>query len=160
MIANVILPSSGAGNRGPGKTGIVSGEEALRGSRASKGDIRILLVVDDYFAALTLENALADAGYQVAGVVDNAEEAMAMLGANEPDLVVCDIRLAGKQDGLDVAKEATKLSIPFIVASAHTDAETRARGAALSPAGWLIKPFGVTDFLTAVDAALSKKTEH
>ncbi|MGB3166323.1 MAG: response regulator [Alteraurantiacibacter sp.] len=158
MIAN--LPSSGAGNGGPSKTGIVSGQKAFRQSKASKGDIRILLVEDDYFAALTLENALADAGYQLAGVVDNAEEALAMLGADGPDLVVCDIRLAGKLDGLAVAKEATKFSIPFIVASAHTDAETRARGDALSPAGWLVKPFGVTDFLMAIDAALWNDTGH
>ena len=123
-----------------------------------KENIWILLVEDDYFAAMTLENALTDSGYQLAGVVDNAEEAITILDVDGPDLVVCDIRLAGKQNGLHVAKEAMKLSIPFIVASAHTDAETRARGEELAPAGWLVKPFSETDFLTAVDTALSKKS--
>ena len=160
MIAHVNILSAAAASEEPGKKSFTHPEGTFRASRASKEDLWILLVEDDYFAAMTLENALTDAGYRVAGVVDNAEEAISILGVDGPDLVICDIRLVGTQDGLHVAKEAMKLSIPFIVASAHTDAETKARGEVLSPAGWLVKPFGVTDFLAAVDAAFSKNAAH
>lgn len=160
MIANVIISSTGPKRADKSNPSVAGLTDSFGASSVSKSDIDVLLVEDDYFAALTLENALSDEGYGIAGVVDTAEEAIKILGDARPELVICDIRLAGKQDGLDVAKEAMKLAIPFVVTSAHTDAETKARGEALSPAGWLVKPFGVPDFLLVVDAALSKDATH
>lgn len=102
----------------------------------------VLVVEDDFLVATDVENALTDAGYEVVGVAVSASEAIQLAAQLSPTIAIMDVRLAGGRDGIDVALELFRNhNIRCVFASAHTDAETRARAADASPLGWLAKPY-------------------
>ncbi|TMM50282.1 response regulator [Qipengyuania marisflavi] len=142
------------------RPGFTPASDQDREELAGASALKVLLVEDDYFAAMSIETALQDAGYKIVDVVDTAERAIALCAAEKPDLVVTDIRLCGELDGIDVAKCAAQLGIPYIIASAHSDAKTRARADGFPPADWLVKPFSNRDLVRAVDSELRSKTSH
>jgi len=116
---------------------------------------RILVVEDDFFVAMDLEDGLKDAGLQVLGPVPTAEEAVAIAKAEHPALVVMDIRLAGEQDGIDAALELFQvLGIRCIFCSAHADQLHRRRAEAAEPLAWVQKPYTIRAVVAAVRKAL------
>jgi CheY-like chemotaxis protein len=117
---------------------------------------RILVVEDDYFVGLLIEEALTDAGYDVLAVVTTGEEAVQKGSEWRPDLVLMDIRLAGEMSGVAAAVELRQRGISSVFASAHTDHGTRSAGEGAGPAGWLTKPFTSSEVVSTVAAALSK----
>jgi DNA-binding NarL/FixJ family response regulator len=137
----------GSGHASPDES---SGAEASPAARPC-----ILLVEDDFLVGMEMENGLEAAGYEVAGIAATAEEAIALAGQRRPALAVMDIRLAGERDGVDAALEIFRtLGIRSIFASAHGDAQTRARAEAAKPLGWVAKPYRVETLLKAVEEAL------
>lgn len=117
----------------------------------------ILLVEDDFLVGMEVEAGLTEAGYTVAGPAATAEEAVALAASRRPALVVMDIRLASDRDGIDAALEIYRtLGIRSLFASAHVDAQVRARAEAARPLGWVAKPYRVETLLAAVDAALNE----
>lgn len=120
---------------------------------------RVLIVEDEYFVALASEDALLEAGFGVVGVAATVEDAVAMAGAERPDLVLMDVRLAPPgtaRDGIDAAAEIlARYGIPSLFATAHADPGTRLRGErAAQPLGWLSKPYSPEDLVAAVGAAV------
>jgi len=110
--------------------------------RANGDQASILVVEDDFLIALELENRLLDAGYRVVGIAASASEAFTLGDRERPDLVVMDIRLVGRRDGVDAAIELFKeFGIRSIFASAHADPQTRERAAPANPIGWVQKPY-------------------
>lgn len=116
---------------------------------------RILVVEDEYFVGLTIENALVDAGYEVVEVVTTGEAAIASAVKLRPDLVLMDIRLAGEMNGIETALDLRRRGFPSIFASAHSDEATKQAGANAKPAGWLVKPFSDAELISAVRSALT-----
>ena len=129
-----------------------------QGSRARRPG-RVMIVEDESFAALSSEDALSDAGFVVVGVAATAEQAIEMAGAERPDIVLMDVRLAGPRDGIDAAAEILeRFAIPSVFATAQADAGTRTRGElAARPLAWLLKPFAPNELVVAVGAALAIK---
>ena len=117
----------------------------------------ILLVEDDFLVGMEVEAGLRDAGYDVPGVAATAEEAIDLAASRRPALIVMDIRLASERDGVDAALEIYRtLGIRSIFASAHGDAQVRARAEAARPLGWIAKPYRVETLLAAVEEALRR----
>lgn len=115
----------------------------------------ILLVEDDFLVGMEMETGLEAAGYEVAGVAATAEEAIALAAARRPALAVMDIRLAGDRDGVEAAVEIFRsFGIRSIFASAHGDAQVRARAEAARPLAWVAKPYRLETLLKAVEDAL------
>jgi DNA-binding NarL/FixJ family response regulator len=120
---------------------------------------KVLIVEDDYLIAMQSEEALAAAGFEVIGPATTAEEAVSLAIKDLPALVVMDIRLAGKRDGIDAAREIFQvLGIRCIFATAHDDAGTRERAAPYAPYGWLSKPYTMASLIKLVSELLQKKT--
>jgi two-component system, response regulator PdtaR len=115
----------------------------------------ILVVEDDYFVALDLENGLRGAGLRVLGPVLTAEEAIALARLERPVLAVMDIRLAGAKDGIDAALALYReFGIRCIFASAHVEQPYRLRAAPAAPLGWVQKPYTIGAVVAAVKQAL------
>jgi DNA-binding NarL/FixJ family response regulator len=120
---------------------------------------RILVVEDEYLVAMMMENDLDEAGFNIVGIANSAEKAVAMALTEKPDFIIMDIRLIGERDGVDAALESfTKTGIRGLFATAHGDAQSKTRAAAASPLGWLQKPYGRAALVGAVrDAAAQLK---
>jgi CheY-like chemotaxis protein len=124
---------------------------------AARAARRLLLVEDDYFVALLAQTMLEDAGYVVVEVAVNAREALAAAQRHAPDLVLMDIRLEGRGDGIDAARQLLEeLGLRCVFVTAHHDPDTVARGSAAQPLGWVEKPFSDRDLVQAVSAAFDR----
>jgi two-component system, response regulator PdtaR len=119
---------------------------------------RVLVVEDEFFLAVQIEEWLLDNGLDVVDVVHTADEAIAVADTERPDLVIMDIRLANETDGITAALEILeRTGIRCIFATAYADAATRERGEKARPFGWLRKPFTADVLLGAVKAALESR---
>ena len=115
----------------------------------------IMIVEDEGLVAKDLEARLQQAGYNVAGIADNFDDAMDLFKKKLPDLVLLDITIKGEKDGIDIAEEINKISpTPFIFITAHTDADTLEKAKNTFPASFLIKPFTTSHVLISIELAL------
>src|SRR5687767_9404080 len=103
---------------------------------------RILIVEDENIVALDIENALRDFRYDVLPVASSGEEAVRLAQERKPDLVLMDIRLRGRMDGIEAARLIhDRLDIPVIFLTAHTDEGTLQRAKSSEAFGYIVKPF-------------------
>jgi DNA-binding NarL/FixJ family response regulator len=113
-------------------------------------------VVDDEFLiveGLTLQ--LQDLGMTVCGSAASADEAVALVQAKRPAVVLMDVRLGGAKDGVDAALaiHATVGSKVIFVTGSREPA-TMARISLDHPAGVLFKPVSDWQLRDAIQAAL------
>jgi two-component system, response regulator PdtaR len=133
-----------------------SPDERLAGDRQGQAP-RILIVEDDYVVGLEVENGLGEAGFEVVGIANSAAEAVRMSIAEHPILAIMDIRLTGRRDGVEAAIEMfNACGIRCIFATAHHDAETRARAEKATPLGWLAKPYQLDTLISTVNLAIAE----
>ena len=75
----------------------------------------------------------------------------------EPDIILMDIMLAGKMDGIEAADDHQgHQDIPFIFLTAYTDEKTLERAKEVEPYGYILKPFKERELYTTIDIALYK----
>jgi len=118
--------------------------------------INILIVEDESIVALDLANGLERDGYNITGIADNAEEAQQLFSDNEVDIVLMDVNIIGKKDGIDTAIEILKQkAVPIIYLTAFTDAATINRIKQTHPAAFLSKPYNLTNVRIAIDLAVN-----
>src|SRR5215471_19242031 len=142
-------PQESQTDRAQGQTG-----NAVRPAR------RVLVVEDEFFLAVQIEEWLLGDGLEVIDVVHTAHEAVAVAAAERPDLVIMDIRLASETDGISAALDILeRTGIRCIFATAYADAATRERGEKARPYEWLRKPFTAGALLSAVKAALASRED-
>jgi two-component system, response regulator PdtaR len=112
---------------------------------------RILVVEDEVFVRLDIEQELERAGYEVVGSAESATEAILVAERERPDLVLMDVRLVGSRDGIDAALELwRRLQIRCLFVSANLDAVSRNRAAPAEPWGFLPKPFSPAELVAAI----------
>ena len=151
------LPTRGIGRDDESSSQNSSRARLDESAVGTKGPCRVMLVEDEYFIALELEEWLLDAGYNVVATVSSATEAIQAANAEIPDLIIMDIQLAGEHDGIYAAvKIHQALGIRSLFASAHLDSDAEARAAYAEPLGWLPKPFSREVFLNAIAEAIGR----
>ncbi|HMK66835.1 MAG TPA: response regulator, partial [Thermodesulfobacteriota bacterium] len=64
---------------------------------------RILIVEDEVLIGLDLKIRLSNWGYTVTDQVLSAEKALESIEKTQPDLILMDINLRGKMDGIEAA---------------------------------------------------------
>ncbi len=120
-------------------------------------ETKILIVEDETIVAKNIERHLINAGYKVVGFASTADEAIRKSQSEKPDLVLMDIKLKGRLDGIEAAdKIHDLLHLPVIFLTSYTDDETFQRAKLTDPFGYLIKPFEIKDLKRSVEMALYK----
>jgi len=119
--------------------------------------VKILIVEDEQIVAKNIEKRLTAAGYKVVASVSTGEEAIEKVKSTAPDIILMDIKLKGKIDGIETADILRKnYQLPVIFLTSYTDEETFQRAKNTEPFGYLIKPFETKDLNRAVELALYK----
>ncbi len=103
--------------------------------------LNIFIVEDEPLICATIETALKKQGFKVAGDADNVSEALSAINTTQPDLVLVDINLDDYKDGIDLAVELDKKSIPYLYLTSQTDPDTIERVKTTKPLGYIVKPF-------------------
>jgi DNA-binding LytR/AlgR family response regulator len=115
----------------------------------------ILIVEDQLVVAKSIMSMVTDNGMEVIGICKSGEEAVEFAERRAPDIVIMDIRLQGKLDGIQTATALKEMhSIPIIYLSDYTDRVTVKKAKTTRPANFLAKPFTEADLLRAIDIAI------
>ena len=129
----------------------------MDGKQSNSGRPRILIVEDENIVALDLKNRLIRLGYGIAGVVRSGEEAVRLACDQKPDLILMDIMLGGRIDGIEAAQKIyLNMDIPVVYLTAYADNETLERAKLTAPYGYILKPFDERELHTTVKMALYK----
>ena len=98
-------------------------------SNSPSGALRVIVADDDVLLREGLSSLLGRSGFDVVGQTGNATETLALVRAENPDLLVVDIRMppTNTTEGLDVAGviRGELPEIGILVLSAHVDVEQR-----------------------------------
>jgi len=117
----------------------------------------ILVVEDERIVAIDLADTLTQLGYTVIANLDSGEAAIEQAVKLRPDLILMDIRLKGKIDGIQAAHEIrNQINVPIIYLTAHSDGPTLVRAKGTEPFGYLVKPFKAPELCCAIEIALHK----
>ena len=105
--------------------------------------LQVWLVDDDASIRWVLEKALKGSGMS-AKCFDQADNVLAALRADAPDVLMTDIRMPGRS-GLDLLKEiqVSRPGLPVIVMTAHTDLDAAVAAYQGGAFEYLPKPFDI-----------------
>ena len=118
---------------------------------------KVLLVDDDASIIEVLKLYFEKEGYQVFTCMQG-DKAAATFEASQPDIVILDLMLPGK-DGNDICREIRKTSdTPIIMLTARTDTLDKIIGLELGADDYVPKPFEPKEVLARVKAVL-RRTE-
>ncbi len=122
-------------------------------SATGKPGKTLMIVEDEALVAIILRDELVEAGYEVLDLTDRHAEALGVAKERKPDLALVNIRLAGRDDGIELAEHLKALGIPVLLISGQT---SRARSARTVAIGSLPKPYDAADMVLAVGYLLAR----
>lgn len=119
------------------------------------------IVEDELIIADNIADSLDSLGYNVAGPAVNFTDGLEMLENEKPDIVLLDIILSGKKDGVDLAwKIREEYDLPFIFLTSHADRATVNRAKQAEPHAYLVKPFNKEELYSAIEIAMFNFSNH
>ena len=119
------------------------------------GNEKILIVEDEKLVVLHIEESLKGMGYSICGAVSSGEDAIRQAKKTKPDLVLMDIKLKGKIDGITAAgKIRERIDVPIIYLTAYADDKTLKRAKMTEPFGYLLKPFNDKELHSIIQTSL------
>ena len=128
----------------------------VRSSRVERERERILAVDDDPQTLRHVRDALTKAGY-VPVVTGDPEEALSLVEANDPHLVLLDLMLPGT-DGIELMRGILDMAdVPVIFLSAYGQEEIIARAFENGADDYVVKPFSPMELVSRIKAALRKR---
>jgi DNA-binding response OmpR family regulator len=117
--------------------------------------MRLLVVEDDDAIAGPLVTGLRREGFEVDRVANGTDA----LAADEPDLVLLDLRLPGL-DGYAVAREMRARSrVPIIMVTAKGEEADRVIGLELGADDYIVKPFSMRELVARINAVMRRVAE-
>ena len=117
-----------------------------------KTPLKILIVEDEMIIAANISLQLSMLGYEVTGIIPRGEEALLHIKKQQPDLVLLDINLKGKIDGIETALIMQEdYNIPIIYLTANADDKNFNRAKATNPYAFISKPFKKLDLQRAIE---------
>lgn len=121
------------------------------------GSLKITIVEDDIVVRSILVQRLKKLGYSVISQFESGEEVIAHLSESLPNLVIMDINLSGKIDGIETASRIqSQFNLPIVFVSGNRDDETIKRVNSISGAEFVVKPISDDDLRIAIRLSIDK----
>jgi PAS domain S-box-containing protein len=131
------------------------------GERSPLTNISISLAEDDQILCDLVKLRLTRMGYRVNAGYSSGEDLIKSIAKGSPDLILMDITLSGKMDGITAAQYAQKrYNIPVVFLTASTDSETFERAKITDDCEYVVKPFSDQDLRIAIELAYHKFELH
>jgi len=120
-------------------------------------EVKILIVEDELLIAKGLSRKLKKLGYAVVDIVSSGEAALEKVAEIQPDLVLMDIVIKGKMDGIEAALKIHDFyKIPVIYLTAYADDDTLERARTSGSYGYILKPYKERELHATIKMALQK----
>lgn len=100
-------------------------------------------------------------GYSVTGMYATGEDAIRAIAETPPDLVIMDVTLVGKMDGIETAQQIQRqFPLPVVYLTGSSDPQTFERAKITDDSEYVIKPFSDSDLHIAIEMAVHKYGSH
>lgn len=125
--------------------------------------ISILIVEDELLLAEVIRDQLSKCGYLILGIETTGESTLGRMAelaisGQMPDIVLTDIKLSGKIDGIQTAEEINKqYGSAVIFLTGFYDPEMFERSIATKPYAYLLKPFDVQQAEATIRIAIYQR---
>ena len=121
------------------------------------GTIKLYIVEDEIIIANDLKNRLTGFGYEVLGIDGKGEKAIESIDAlalagKQPDIIIMDIILAGKMDGIEAAKilsEKHQCGIIFLTSMDKVEAFNKSFS--IKPCTYVFKPVDIDQLKISIE---------
>jgi len=116
----------------------------------------VVVAEDESLILLDVTETLRDHGFTVVGEAADGEKAVALVRELRPDLVVMDVKMP-LLDGISAAEIINKEQLaPVVLLTAFSQQELVERASEAGALAYVVKPFGPTDLIPAIEIALSR----
>jgi AmiR/NasT family two-component response regulator len=120
---------------------------------------RVVIAEDESLIRLDLAEMLAEEGYDVVAAVEDGEQAVARTEELRPDLVILDVKMP-RLDGIAAAERiASQRIAPVVMLTAFSQRDLVERARDAGAMAYLVKPFGKSDLMPAIEMAVSRFAE-
>ncbi|MCW2784100.1 MAG: response regulator receiver [Marmoricola sp.] len=120
---------------------------------------RVVIAEDEALIRLDLAEMLAEEGYDVVAAVEDGEQAIAKTEELRPDLVILDVKMP-RLDGIAAAERiASQRIAPVVMLTAFSQRDLVERARDAGAMAYLVKPFGKSDLMPAIEMAVSRFAE-
>jgi CheY-like chemotaxis protein/DNA-binding PadR family transcriptional regulator len=120
---------------------------------------KILVVDDEAIITMQLEERLTALGYEVAGMAASGEESIEKARRLKPDIVLMDIVMPGRMNGIEAAKQIyEELGIPVVFVTSYADDAIIEKAKAARPYGYIVKPFNELEIKAAIEVGLFRSS--
>lgn len=117
--------------------------------------VRVLIVEDELIIAQDIKEILEEEHYVCIAIVRTLEDAIEHIELHTPDLVLIDVMLNHKKDGIAIGKHLfEKQTIPYIFITSSCDKNSLSEIKQTYPSGFIVKPFKPSDILTTIEIAM------
>jgi len=118
---------------------------------------KILMVEDDMIIAADISMQLTKLGYEVIGICTRGEDALKTIENNRPDLILMDIVLTGKMNGIETAQVILEnFQIPLIFLTSNSDDATFQQAITAKPYAFISKPFQKSNLERTLNLTLQR----
>lgn len=124
-------------------------------SEKDSSPIKIVIVEDEELYRLQLEAFVLELGCTLVGSTDNSEEAIKIIIDEQPEVVIMDININGKLNGIEVAEKLKHIKSSFLFITSLKEKEFYQKAKQTSYIGYLVKPFDEVTLQSAIELALS-----
>jgi len=118
---------------------------------------RILVAEDEAIIRLDLVEMLTEAGYVVVAQATNGLEAISLAEEHRPDLAILDVKMP-ELDGISAAEKIIEIA-PVLMLTAFSQRELVERARDAGVMAYVVKPFGISDLIPAIEIAMSRHTQ-
>jgi AmiR/NasT family two-component response regulator len=120
---------------------------------------RVVIAEDEALIRMDLAEMLAEEGYDVVAAVEDGEQAIARTEELRPDLVILDVKMP-RLDGIAAAQRiASQRIAPVVMLTAFSQRDLVESARDAGAMAYLVKPFGKSDLLPAIEMAVSRFAE-
>jgi DNA-binding NarL/FixJ family response regulator len=114
--------------------------------------IKILIVEDEAITAMYLQMRLKKLSYEVLKPVGTGESAIQIAQKEHPNIILMDISLSGKLDGIQTALEIlTFCDTHFIFMSGYNDEDIKEQVKLIKSSSYLMKPITIESVLGIIE---------
>ncbi len=122
----------------------------------SEEKIKVMVVEDEVLIGLMLVKKLRAYGYDVCEVITTGEKSVEIAAEINPSVVLMDVTLAGRMNGLEAAKEIKKrYNIPIIIFTGYSDKSFHDQAHQIDPVAILAKMDPMSDIIAAIEKAVA-----
>jgi CheY-like chemotaxis protein len=121
-------------------------------------EYNIAVVEDEGIIAMDIRKSLQQLGYGVSFVSDSGENALERLENAKTDLVLMDVFLKGKMNGIETAKIIIDdMKIPVVFLTAFEGESAQEEASVFKKCGYLVKPFEDSKLKTIIENSLNNR---